>query len=56
MNKDEEKIIDECILSYKNMIKYHKERIFDLELRKLKIHVDEACPECFKFRVKKKEI
>ena len=36
MNKDEIKLIDDCIKAYKNMIEYHKRQIMELERKKLK--------------------
>ena len=54
MNKDEIKLIDDCIKAYKNMIEYHKRQIMELERKKLKAHKAEDCPECFQFKIYKK--
>ena len=55
MNKDEIKLIDDCIESYKNMIKYHRQQILELERKKLPERKAEDCPECFKFKIHKKK-
>ena len=44
MNEHENKLIDESIQAYKNMIVFIKSQIHQLELKKLK--VEEDCPEC----------
>ena len=54
MTEHEIKIIDESIKAYKNMIEYHKKQILELERKKLIAHKAEECPECFKFKIYKK--
>ena len=55
VTKDELKLIDDCIESYKNMIKYHRKQILELERKKLVAFKAEDCPECFKFKIHKKK-
>ena len=54
MTEHEIKIIDESIKAYKNMIEYHKKQIHELERKKLIAYKAEECPECFKFKIHKK--
>ena len=49
MNPDEEKLIDECIEAYYNMIRYHRRQIIDLCRRKAV--EDKICMECFDFDI-----
>ena len=55
VTKDELKLIDDCIESYKKMIKYHRKQILELERKKLVAFKAEDCPECFKFKIHKKK-
>ena len=55
MNEHEIKLIDDCIESYKKMIKYHRKQILELERKKLPERKAEDCPECFKFKIHKKK-
>ena len=48
MTPDEEELIDRCIESYYNMIKYHRRQIIELSRRKIK---DERCMECFDLEI-----
>ena len=48
-NPDEEKLIDECIESYRRMIMMHRQSIIRLTRQKLKER--EWCGECFDFEV-----
>ena len=48
-NPDEEKLIDECIESYRRMIMMHRQSIIRLTRQKLKER--ERCDECFDFEV-----
>ena len=48
MERNEEKLIDECIQSHYNMIKHHRRQIIELSWRKIK---DEQCVECFDYEV-----
>ena len=54
MTEQEIKLIDESIQAYKNMIKFHRKQILELERKKLIEHKAEDCPECFKFKIYKK--
>ena len=54
VTKDELKLIDDCIESYKNMIKYHRKQILELERKKLAELKAEDCLECFEFKIHKK--
>ena len=54
VTKDELKLIDDCIESYKNMIKYHRKQILELERKKLTGLKTEECLECFEFKIHKK--
>ena len=54
MTEQEIKLIDESIQAYKNMIKYHRRQILELERKKLVEFKAEDCPECFKFKIHKK--
>ena len=54
MTKEEIKLIDSSIQAYKNMIEYHKKQILELERKKLVEFKAEDCPECFKFKIHKK--
>lgn len=54
MTEQEIKLIDESIQAYKNMIKFHRKQILELERKKLVVHKAEECPECFKFKIYKK--
>ena len=51
MSKDEEKLIDECIESYRRMIMYHRRQIINLSRKKLK--EPEMCTECLDIEIKK---
>tara|TARA_B100000424_G_C22741842_1_gene401490 strand:+ start:321 stop:500 length:180 start_codon:yes stop_codon:yes gene_type:complete len=44
MNDHENRLVDESIQAYKNMIKYLKKQIHQLQLKKLK--VEEDCSQC----------
>ena len=48
MTPDEEELIDRCIESYYNMIKYHRRQIIELSRRKIK---DERCMKCFDLEI-----
>ena len=50
MTEYEIKQTDDTINAYKNMIRYFKKQILDLERRK--ITVSEECKECFEFKFK----
>ena len=54
MNEHDIKTIDESIAAYKRMIVYIKSQIKTLQLKK-NISYKEDCPECFKFKVLKKQ-
>ena len=49
MNKDEEKLIDECIESHYNMIRHHRRAIIELSRKKIKER--EWCDECFDIEI-----
>ena len=55
VTEDEIKLIDDCIESYKNMIKYHRKQILELERKKLVEPKSEDCLECFDFKIHKKK-
>ncbi len=48
MSRDEEELIDRCIESYYNMIRYHRRQIIELSRRKSK---DERWMEWFEFEI-----
>jgi len=48
-NPDEEKLIDECIESYRRMIMMHRQSIIRLTRQKLKER--EPCKECFDYEI-----
>ena len=49
MTEDEKKLIDECIESHYNMIRYHRRQI--LELSRKKIKERDWCDEWFDFEI-----
>ena len=49
MTPEEEKLIDECIESYRRMIMMHRQSIIRLTRQKLKER--EWCDECFDFEI-----
>ena len=49
MNDDEKKLIDSCIESHYNMIRYHRRAIVELSRKMLK--EPEMCIECFDFEI-----
>ena len=53
MNQDEEKLIDECIESHYNMIRFHRRQIIELSRRKILFH--DLCDECFKIETKNED-
>ncbi len=55
MTPDEEKLIDECIESYYNMIKHHRRQIIELCRRKAREDANEICMECFDFDITSKD-
>ena len=54
MTEHEMKLINESIQAHKNMVEFHKARIFELEIKKNTAHEAEECPQCFKFKIHKK--
>ena len=50
MDQKQKKMIDECIESDYNMIKYHRRAIIELARQTLK--VPEICMECFDLEIK----
>tara|TARA_B100000287_G_C20164213_1_gene595486 strand:+ start:71 stop:229 length:159 start_codon:yes stop_codon:yes gene_type:complete len=52
MTPHEELLIIRSINAYKQSIKFMKEQIHQLELRRLKVYKD--CPECKKFKIAEK--
>jgi hypothetical protein len=49
MSPDEKKLIDSCIESHYNMIKYHRRAIIELSRKTIK--ESEMCTECFDFEI-----
>ncbi len=49
MNPDMEKLIDECIESHYNMIRFHRRQI--IELCRKKASDEKKCMECFDFNI-----
>ena len=49
MSPDMEKLIDECIESHYNMIRFHRKQI--LELCRKKSFEEKKCMECFDFNI-----
>tara|TARA_B100000287_G_scaffold408156_1_gene434233 strand:- start:865 stop:1029 length:165 start_codon:yes stop_codon:yes gene_type:complete len=49
MSQSEKELIDKCIESHYNMIKYHRKAIQELERKKFKER--EWCEECFDIEV-----
>ena len=49
MNDDEKKLIDKCIESHYNMIKFHRQAIIELTRKKFKER--DWCDECFDFEI-----
>jgi len=49
ISADEEKLIDECIESYRRMIMMHRQSIIRLTRQKLKER--EPCEECFDYEI-----
>ncbi len=49
MNQHEKELIDRCIESHYNMIKFHRKAI--LELQRKKIKEREWCEECFDLEI-----
>ena len=52
MTPQQEKMIDECIESHYNMIRYHRRQI--IELCRQKSCEDMICMECFDYDIKDK--
>ena len=50
MDQKQKKMIDECIESHYNMIKYHRRAIIELSRQTLK--EPEICMECFELEIK----
>ncbi len=50
VNDDEKKLIDSCIESHYNMIRYHRRAIIELSRKMLK--EPEICMECFDIEIK----
>ncbi len=48
MDQYEKELIDRCLESHYNMIRYHRRAIIELSRRKL---IDERCMECFDFEI-----
>jgi hypothetical protein len=48
-NPDEEKLIDECIESYRRMIMMHRQSI--IRLTRQKLIEREPCKECFDYEI-----
>ena len=51
MNRDEQKLIDECIESHRRMIMHHRRAIINLTRKKMT--EPEICVECFDIKIKK---
>ena len=49
MTEAEKKLIDECIESHYNMIKFHRKAI--LELKQKVAKTPDICTECFDFKI-----
>ena len=49
MDDKQKEMIEECIDSHYNMIRYHRRAIQDLTRKKL---IDERCMECFDIEIK----
>ena len=49
MDKNQKELIDRCIESHYNMIRYHRRSIIELSRKMLK--ESEMCIECFDFEI-----
>lgn len=49
MNPDEKKLIDSCIESHYNMIRFHRRAIIELSRKTIKER--DWCDECFDFEI-----
>ena len=49
MDKNQKELIDRCIESHYNMIRYHRRAIIELSRKMLK--EPEMCTECFDFEI-----
>ena len=49
MDKNQKELIDRCIESHYNMIRYHRRAIIELSRKMLK--EPEICAECFDFEI-----
>ena len=50
MDKNQKELIDRCIESHYNMIRYHRRAIIELSRKELK--EPEICMECFDIEIK----